>query len=211
MFPSKLTTLFTFILCVGSALTHPIVLEERAAKAELVLRETNTNSAKWHFALVVRAPGTTGKMLAIEHAVDYKEKCLAFDDTKEREVNEGNVVISVDLIAKGGESDDVELAVAVAEIAEEVPSATKADVNSGTFRNCFDFVAEAVDKIKKKGYLSAADAKKFTDYHAAHAAAVKQYTDAVTMKACARDGTGCKPKSSKPAAKEAAGKKPGKD
>ncbi|KAE9397817.1 hypothetical protein BT96DRAFT_995513, partial [Gymnopus androsaceus JB14] len=112
---------------------------------------------------------------------------------------------------KGGESDDEELAVAVAEIAEGVSSATKEQVNSGNFRNCFDFVAVAVGRIQKKGYLSAADAKKFTDYHAAKSALVKQWTDPVTMNACARDGTGCEGKSSKPAAKEAAGKKPGKD
>ena len=49
----------------------------------------------------------------------------------------------------------------------------------------------AVGKIQRKGYLSAADAKKFTDYHAAHAAKVKQYTDAKTMNPCARDGSGC--------------------
>lgn len=155
------------------------------------------NSEQWHFALMVRPPGHTGQLLAIEHVVDHTDKCMVYSETREADLNEGNLALSAPLKTPNGESDDMELHVAVTEITEGIKSASQAKIATGDFKNCLDFVSTAVGKLQKKGFLSSADAKKFTDFCAARRAYVKAWTDHVTQQACARGVNGCKSKGGK--------------
>lgn len=170
-----------------------------------MLYERKPETADWHFSLAVHSPGLP-KVYAIEHGIG-PDKCFVLSDMREPKEGVDKIVISADLIAAAHEEDAQKLEAEVLSIAGEVDRPNRDKVLSGTFQNCFDFVAVAVGKLHEKGYLSEPDAKKFTDYHAAHAADVKKYTDENTKKLCARNGTGCKGKPSKPAAKKATGKK----
>lgn len=171
-----------------------------ADDCKLVLRETNPNSVKWHFALVVIGPSDPHKGLAIEHVTDKDEKCFIFQDHREVST-EGVTAVEAPLIAKKDESE-IELAAQVSEIAETIDAAGPEEIKAaGDFKNCFDAAIDAVKKIGRKGYMAPDEVQKFVNYHNQKSAAVKQWTDAESRKNCARDGSGCDGKKASPPAK----------
>ncbi|RDB30010.1 hypothetical protein Hypma_014008 [Hypsizygus marmoreus] len=194
-----LTTLLATIQCVVAA---PAVLERRAPNLQISLRETHKKTIRWHFALIVHAPGaaTRTAQTVYEHAID--EKCMAFDDSRKASSSTEQITVTATLLSNGAPDDDT-LRNRVKAIMKAVPPASQDSIGTGVFQNCFDFTVEAVRQLNANGYISADDYQKFRAYydHDNYAKQVKDKTNAGTMKYCARGiANGCTPRA-KPGAK----------
>ena len=139
---------------------------------------------------------------------------MVFDNNRRAPTKDGPAMIpaSGTLLAANNEANDAALTAAVNNILSRVPPATKADIATGDFNNCLDFVHEGVRQLNVARYLSQADYQKFEDIYRQRSADVKQKTNAETMRACKRatGSKGCPPAAPASASNSKKGASPAK-